>query len=913
MKQRLLLAILFLVTCIKAQVLVPTKCLEIESILVDACVPGGGCSNVSAPACNCEGKNEMVRFRVGSTAINITDLNVQWPNNSFRGIVQNATTDSLVAQLNSTIQSCGILIEPPSGLIPAGAQVLLITSTDMCATANSFASLTDTLYTIFQDAGNFQGHFANTNNNTAQTTVPTGASSLRTLIITQISTACSDTVSYDRSLLINTNGLYGGSTAVNDGSTVEFTWPGNPTATYVNRGCSAPYTPLTVTTPANATVCNTDTAVLIGVVNGNAVNVGWFGGNGTWTNTANDTAGYTPANNESGNINLYFFAVSVCGDTVTDTVQLVINMPPNMQLAMLGSDTLCPGDTVSLTASGAASYNWSTGATTASISITQPGLYMVSGSNTCGTDSAQVTITSAPAPNVAITASGPTSICFGDSIMLSVGGADSYLWNTGSTDDSIVVAPGSYTVTGTNYCGSQSVSIVINAIAPPQITIASSTLTICPGDSTQLIANGAMSYLWNTGDTASTIYAQTAGTYTIVGSNACGSDTASVFVAVDSVVIAQVAPSGVLTLCPGDSIILTASGGTNYFWSTNASGSSIAVYQPGNYYVIVGATCGTDTAYVTVGAGILPNVSVTPAGPVDLCVGDTISLQAAGATTYFWSNTDTTAALTVSAAGVYWVAGTNQCGTDTAFISVNTVQQPVVTIAGQDTICSGETVALTASGAGNYLWNTGNQGNVITVTTPGTYTVVGANVCGTDTAIIVVAPAVISAAVTASDTSGIAPFTVIFTALTNNAAAWQWSLGPNGFSSDSITTQLYTTVGEHEIILIATNAQGCSDTATLTIVVEPPNLVIEIPNVFSPNDDHLNDYFTPTIVGAESFELKIFDRWGVQLYSGDDSQIGWDGKFRNQPATTGTYWYILDIKLFTGERISKQGFLTLLR
>ena len=90
-----LLALVALPSQLSAQI--PTKCLEIESILVDACNPSSICPG------SAEGENEMVRFRVGPEAIAIGDLEADWPNGTWRGLVQNATTASLTSQLNATI------------------------------------------------------------------------------------------------------------------------------------------------------------------------------------------------------------------------------------------------------------------------------------------------------------------------------------------------------------------------------------------------------------------------------------------------------------------------------------------------------------------------------------------------------------------------------------------------------------------------------------------------------------------------------------------------------------------------------------------------------------------------------------------------------------------------------------------
>ena len=182
---------------------IPTKCLEIESILVDACIDQNLCPGAS------EGQNEMVRFRTGPQSTALSDLVADWPNNSWNGLVQNSTTATLTATLNATISACGHLLEPPSGVIPPGSEVLLITSTDMCTEANPFTNLTDTLYLIFQAPGNIAGHFANQNNGVNISPVPTGGSALRTLTITYIPTSCTDTATYDREQLVNTLGPYG--------------------------------------------------------------------------------------------------------------------------------------------------------------------------------------------------------------------------------------------------------------------------------------------------------------------------------------------------------------------------------------------------------------------------------------------------------------------------------------------------------------------------------------------------------------------------------------------------------------------------------------------------------------------------------------------------------------------------------
>ena len=205
------------------------NCLEVETILVDACDDALG-----SP----EGLNEMFRFRIGSNPISISDIQVinGWPSQGvntlpFNGFVQNSFTASKTIELNATItESCGYLIEPPAGIIPSGKSVLAITSYEVSVGLNSFANLTDTLYVIYhQHNGQGGGHFLNQNAGTPQE---------QTLRI-QVNGAfpCYEEVSYLRGSLVDANG----NNVPQNGAYVDYTPDGIPT--YGNTGCQAPFQP----------------------------------------------------------------------------------------------------------------------------------------------------------------------------------------------------------------------------------------------------------------------------------------------------------------------------------------------------------------------------------------------------------------------------------------------------------------------------------------------------------------------------------------------------------------------------------------------------------------------------------------------------------------------------------------------
>jgi gliding motility-associated-like protein len=205
-----------------------TTCFEINRILVDACPSD-------------EGLNEQVSFQVGPTALNVADLQVTWPNvsNSWSGVCQDASTAIKVAALNSTVGSCGFILEPTDGILPANSKVLLFTSTNADMTGLSFAGLTDTLHVIFHCGGTVAGNFAN---------FGTG---IRTLSMSFTNPAgCSDEVSYDRALLVNQAGQPG--TA--NGATVLFDTDGS--ATYISDGCNPFSNPISAAWTNPGIVCN---------------------------------------------------------------------------------------------------------------------------------------------------------------------------------------------------------------------------------------------------------------------------------------------------------------------------------------------------------------------------------------------------------------------------------------------------------------------------------------------------------------------------------------------------------------------------------------------------------------------------------------------------------------------------------
>lgn len=252
--QKILLKWVICLLPVVANAQTTTNCFDIQSILVDACG-----SN--------EGNNEMVRFLVGPNNLNTSNMNAVWANtsNSWLGICQNATTAGYVSQLNNTIVSCGYLLEPVNGILPANKKVILVSGINFDPSVVSFAGLSDTLYMIFHCGSATSGNFAN---------VGTGIRNF-SMSFTSPGGNCNDAVSYDRSLLPGGNG-----------ATVEYTI--NNTASYTNYGCNVPAIPLSAAWTQPQPLCQGDAPI-----NLNSLVTGTPGG--TWSGQGVTGNSFSPA------------------------------------------------------------------------------------------------------------------------------------------------------------------------------------------------------------------------------------------------------------------------------------------------------------------------------------------------------------------------------------------------------------------------------------------------------------------------------------------------------------------------------------------------------------------------------------------------------------------------------------------
>lgn len=155
----------------------------------------------------------------------------------------------------------------------------------------------------------------------------------------------------------------------------------------------------------------------------------------------------------------------------------------------------------------------------------------------------------------------------------------------------------------------------------------------------------------------------------------------------------------------------------------------------------------------------------------------------------------------------------------------------------------------------------------------------------------------------------ILPFSEVqFVDSSQGAIAWHWQFGDEQSSSDQNPLHRYEKSGMFEVTLTIIDSLGCSYSVTRGVyhVMEPQ---LQIANVFTPNNDGVNDFWNPSYSGLEDFTVIVLDRWGTEMYSGRKNDVGWNGKMKNgENGPAGVYFYYLQLK---DKKID--GYFTLMR
>jgi gliding motility-associated-like protein len=298
------------------------------------------------------------------------------------------------------------------------------------------------------------------------------------------------------------------------------------------------------------------------------------------------------------------------------------------------------------------------------------------------------------------------------------------------------------------------------------------------------------------------------------------------------------------TVCEGNQVQITASGGTSYTWSGPGITpvtenplviNNVTLSNSGAYTVVALSDSGCSSLPVTAQVNVLPKIIPVVNSPPAICAGESAQLTASGGTHYQWSpstglDNDTTANPTATPlqTTAYKVSISNGACIDSSQTVTVTVNQNPVANAGRTVyLFEGQSAILKGSASGDNI--TGYQWS------PATFL---------------------------SDPS---------------------SLNPVASPTDDIT---YT-------LTVTSSTCGTSTSSVFVRVYKK----VTIPNTFSPNGDGINDLWDiAALITYPESVIQVFDRYGQSVYQSTGYARPWDGTVNGKPAPAGTYYYIIDLK-----------------
>ena len=725
------------------------------------------------------------------------------------------------------------------------------------------------------------------------------------------------------------------------------------TATVGSVGASFNYT----TTPQNPSCNNGTNGTASVLVNGGAAPYTY-----TWTST--------PAQNTNTATNLAAgtYSVNITDNTGcigTTTVTLV--NPPAIVATVTTSPTTCSGTigvaTASVTSGGTAPYNyvWNNAAQTQTINNLAQGTYsvIISDVNSCTTTATGVVGGQGFTWSLSALSTNPT--CFGSAdgsatVTVNNPGASTftYSWTTSPAQTTNITTPnlsaGTYTafVTDNNGCTSNTSVTLVN---PPPITAKVNTSpTMCSGatgSATVSVLSGGTSpyqYAWistNPVQTNSVAINLAQGNYSVVviDVNNCSIVTSG---SVQSTgftwtPVATSSPTKCFGSNDGTATVTINNPGISTFtyisWNstpaqTNTVATNLAV---GNYTVTIKDNNGcVSTASVTV---TQPNqlIASTQSNPA-MCTSSSgwTNVIVSGGTspyTYQWSNTNpsqTTQMATNLAQGPYIVLVTdaNSC-TVTATATVGDTTDLTVKASQSPDLCSKGVGKATANPKGQapytYIWTTNPVQTNQTADSlkVGTYsvTVTDAFGCIDSTSIMVLNQNdVLSSEFTTTPAGVINAEDPIALNITTNAG---WKVD-SAYLSNGVPINknpfpyTFAQYGDYTATYYFTSSNGCKDTVTYNIIVKD-YITLYIPNAFSPNGDGRNDNFEAQGTFIKTFEMYIYDRWGVLVKKITDINTTWDGTKSGGIAPEDIYVYKGSASDIFGKFVSFHGQISLIR
>ncbi len=483
----------------------------------------------------------------------------------------------------------------------------------------------------------------------------------------------------------------------------------------------------------------------------------------------------------------------------------------------------------------------------------------------------------------------------------------------------------------------------------PTITTNYTNETICKGDTLVLVANGASNYNWQANPAIVSVVStnsiivqpMVSTTITVDGYNttlACKTTKKIILTVLPNPILA-VTPN-TPTICNGDSILITLSGGAQYGYDLVSTFPNNLIAVVGNSfyltptattnYIIAGLDVNQcpDTATLSISVNNTPTFTLG-AGKTLICEDSSTVLNviSTGTNTYAWAPSNglsSTTGASVTAMPVvttmYVITATDPLTlcTKQDSIKITTKPKPLAD-AGKDVfICEGKRIKLTAAGGQKYWWSPKLGLSDSTIYNPfanpkvtTTYHLLTElNGCF-DTASVNLGVYPITTIKAYGDTTILYGESTQIVVTGANTGTYTW-LPSTEIPCETCMKNNVRPEETTYFTVMYVDVNGCVQKDTVVVTINTDYGVF-IPNAFSVDGNNLNDFFTPKVWGVKSYRLQVYDRWGLRVYDGIENQPGWNGEKGSDVAPQDVYIYTLDVVPNKSSRTRKTGTVTLLR
>lgn len=653
----------------------------------------------------------------------------------------------------------------------------------------------------------------------------------------------------------------------------------------------------------------------------------WTSGNPSASYTATAAGTYTVTATNPLDGCTATSSVTVSADTASP---VIVSVEPDSLNCLTTTTTLFVA-----TSAVNPTFAWSNGNTNQSFTTTSAGTYVVTVTDTdngCTASYTETVVQDTIAPPLSINTPSQLN-CDTLSIDLTVTSMASpvdYLWSNGElVATTAISSPGIFSVTVTNTqnnCTSTISQTVTQNIATPTVSIMPSVFMTCFNSSQTLTATASPAsviYAWSNSATTSSTTVTSANNYSVTVEDPANGCTATATEQVQ----ADLTPPQVNILQPAtlSCVVLDVDidGTTNvsnaaYAWSTGETTPSINVSSPASYTLTVTNTDNGCTAsnLVTVAQNIVvPSVIISTPVPHGCAIASQVLTTTTNAVSpsYTWSTGASASSATITSAGLYTVTVTNGVNGCTASQTQTVVDAPPLVLSANtiDPLCitfpnSGNIAVTPTSGTPSYsyLWSDSSRNAVLGNLRPGSYqvtvsdaqgcTAVGSYILGYQYDFTIEANPRVAIPLGES--------VVLEYVVNGNAGTLTNLWSPNRYidcetcanpTVSPLATLLYRIDVENQV--------GCKASDTLTIKVVP-SYELYVPNAFTPNQDGFNDIYE--IYGNKKIwkfmDMQIFNRWGEMVFTSNDIDFKWDGRYKGSLLTPQVLTYILQISYING-------------